>query len=144
MHHPFTMPMEEDLQYVDTDPGKIRAKAYDIVINGTEAGGGSVRIHDAEIQSKMFDLLGMSHEEANEKFGFLLEAFQYGVPPHAGMAFGLDRLTMLMLGIDDIRDVIAFPKIQNASELMTKCPAKPDDKALAELGIAVVDEEADE
>ena len=144
MHHPFTMPMEEDLQYVDTDPGKIRAKAYDIVINGTEAGGGSVRIHDAEIQSKMFDLLGMSHEEANEKFGFLLEAFQYGVPPHAGMAFGLDRLTMLMLGIDDIRDVIAFPKIQNASELMTKCPAKPDDKALSELGIAVVDEEADE
>ena len=92
----------------------------------------------------MFDLLGMSHEEANEKFGFLLEAFQYGVPPHAGMAFGLDRLTMLMLGIDDIRDVIAFPKIQNASELMTKCPAKPDDKALSELGIAVVDEEADE
>lgn len=144
MHHPFTMPMEEDLRYVDTDPGKIRAKAYDIVINGYEAGGGSVRIHDGEIQSKMFDLLGMSHEEANEKFGFLLEAFKYGVPPHAGMAFGLDRLVMLMLGIDDIRDVIAFPKIQNASELMTKCPSKPDEKALAELGIAVVDEEADD
>ena len=144
MHHPFTMPMEEDLQYVDTDPGKIRAKAYDIVINGYEAGGGSVRIHDGEIQSKMFDLLGMSHEEANEKFGFLLEAFKYGVPPHAGMAFGLDRLVMLMLGIDDIRDVIAFPKIQNASEPMTKCPSKPDEKALAELGIAVTDVEADE
>ncbi len=143
-HHPFTMPMEEDLQYVDTDPGKIRAKAYDIVINGYEAGGGSVRIHDGEIQSKMFDLLSMSHEEANEKFGFLLEAFKYGVPPHAGMAFGLDRLTMLMLGTEDIRDVIAFPKIQNASELMTKCPAEPDANALAELGIAVVDEEESE
>lgn len=143
-HHPFTMPMEEDLQYVDTDPGKIRAKAYDIVINGYEAGGGSVRIHDGEIQSKMFDLLGMSHEEANEKFGFLLEAFKYGVPPHAGMAFGLDRLTMLMLGTEDIRDVIAFPKIQNASELMTKCPAEPDPKALEELGIAVVDTEDEE
>ncbi|MCI8388188.1 MAG: aspartate--tRNA ligase [Clostridiales bacterium] len=141
MHHPFTMPMEEDLQYIESDPGKIRAKAYDIVINGTEAGGGSVRIHDAEIQSKMFDLLGMTHEEANEKFGFLLEAFQYGVPPHAGMAYGLDRLVMLILGLDDIRDVIAFPKVQNASELMSRCPSIPDEKALAELGIAVVSEE---
>ena len=144
MHHPFTMPMEEDLQYIESDPGRIRAKAYDIVINGTEAGGGSVRIHDAEIQSKMFDLLGMTHEEANEKFGFLLEAFKYGVPPHAGMAFGLDRLVMLILGLDDIRDVIAFPKVQNASELMSRCPSLPDPKALAELGIAVVAETEDD
>ena len=144
MHHPFTMPMEEDLQYISTDPGRIRAKAYDIVINGTEAGGGSVRIHDAEIQSQMFELLGMTHEEAEEKFGFLLEAFKYGVPPHAGMAFGLDRLVMLVLGIDDIRDVIAFPKVQNASELMSRCPSAPDPKALAELGIAVVSEETEE
>lgn len=141
MHHPFTMPMEEDLQYIESDPGRIRAKAYDIVINGYEAGGGSVRIHDGEIQSRMFDLLGMSAEEANEKFGFLLEAFKYGVPPHAGMAFGLDRLMMLMLGTEDIRDVIAFPKVQNASEPMTKCPAAPDMKALEELGIAVIDSE---
>ncbi len=144
MHHPFTMPMEEDLKYIESDPGRIRAKAYDIVINGTEAGGGSVRIHDAEIQSKMFDLLGMTHEEANEKFGFLLEAFKYGVPPHAGMAFGLDRLVMLILGLDDIRDVIAFPKIQNASEPMSRCPSLPDPKALAELGIAVVAETEDD
>lgn len=144
MHHPFTMPMEEDLKYIESDPGRIRAKAYDIVINGTEAGGGSVRIHDAEIQSKMFDLLGMTHEEANEKFGFLLEAFRYGVPPHAGMAFGLDRLVMLILGLDDIRDVIAFPKVQNASELMSRCPSLPDPKALAELGIAVVAETEDD
>ncbi len=144
MHHPFTMPMEEDLEYIESDPGRIRAKAYDIVINGTEAGGGSLRIHDAEIQSKMFDLLGMTHEEANEKFGFLLEAFRYGVPPHAGMAFGLDRLVMLILGLDDIRDVIAFPKIQNASEPMSRCPSLPDPKALAELGIAVVAETEDD
>ena len=144
MHHPFTMPMEEDLKYIESDPGRIRAKAYDIVINGTEAGGGSVRIHDAEIQSKMFDLLGMTHEEAMEKFGFLLEAFKYGVPPHAGMAFGLDRLVMLILGLDDIRDVIAFPKIQNASEPMSRCPSLPDPKALAELGIAVVAETEDD
>ena len=144
MHHPFTMPMEEDLEYIESDPGRIRAKAYDIVINGTEAGGGSVRIHDAEIQSKMFDLLGMTHEEAMEKFGFLLEAFKYGVPPHAGMAFGLDRLVMLILGLDDIRDVIAFPKVQNASEPMSRCPSLPDPKALAELGIAVVAETEDD
>ena len=143
MHHPFTMPMEEDLQYVESDPGKIRAKAYDIVLNGVEMGGGSVRIHDAEIQSKMFDLLGMTHDEANEKFGFLLEAFKYGVPPHAGMAFGLDRLVMLVLGLDDIRDVIAFPKVQNASELMSGCPSLPDTKALGELAIAVTDTEKD-
>ncbi|MBE6612016.1 MAG: aspartate--tRNA ligase [Ruminococcaceae bacterium] len=144
MHHPFTMPMEEDLQYIDSDPGRIRAKAYDIVLNGYEMGGGSVRIHDAEIQAQMFELLGLTKEEANEKFGFLLEAFKYGVPPHAGMAFGFDRLVMLALGLDDIRDVIAFPKVQNASELMTNCPALPDPKALGELSIAVVAEEKSE
>ena len=138
MHHPFTAPMDEDLQYIDSDPGRVRAKAYDIVLNGTELGGGSVRIHDGEIQSKMFSVLGMSEEEANNKFGYLLEAFKYGVPPHGGLAFGFDRLVTLLLGLEDIRDVIAFPKVQNASELMTKCPSEPDPKALEELGIAVV------
>ncbi len=136
-HHPFTMPMAEDLQYLDTDPGRVRAIAYDIVINGVEAGGGSVRIHVPEIQQKMFSVLGMSKEEYELKFGFLLEAYKYGAPPHAGLAFGFDRLVALLLGIEDIRDVIAFPKVQNASELMTGCPALPDDKALSELGISV-------
>jgi len=138
MHHPFTSPMDEDLEYIDSDPGRVRAKAYDIVLNGTELGGGSVRIHDAKIQSKMFSVLGLSEEEAKEKFGYLLEAFKYGVPPHGGLAFGLDRLVTLMLGLEDIRDVIAFPKVQNASELMTRCPSEPDGKALEELGIAIV------
>ena len=138
MHHPFTAPMDEDLQYIDSDPGRVRAKAYDIVLNGTELGGGSVRIHDGEIQSKMFSVLGMTEEEANNKFGYLLEAFKYGVPPHGGLAFGFDRLVTLLLGLEDIRDVIAFPKVQNASELMTKCPSEPDPKALGELGIAIV------
>ena len=137
-HHPFTSPMDEDLEFIDTDPGRVRAKAYDIVLNGNEIGGGSIRIHDSAIQSKMFELLGMGEEEAKEKFGFLLEAFKYGVPPHGGLAFGLDRLVTLMLELEDIRDVIAFPKVQNASELMTKCPAEADPAALAELGIAVV------
>ena len=140
-HHPFTSPMDEDLEFIDTDPGRVRAKAYDIVLNGNEIGGGSIRIHDSAIQTKMFELLGMGEEEANEKFGFLLEAFKYGVPPHGGLAFGLDRLVTLMLELEDIRDVIAFPKVQNASELMTKCPAEADAAALAELGIAVVAEE---
>ena len=140
-HHPFTMPMEEDLQYLDSDPGRVRAIAYDIVINGTEAGGGSVRIHVPEIQQKMFSVLGMSKEEYELKFGFLLEAYRYGAPPHAGLAFGLDRLVSLLLGIDDIRDVIAFPKVQNASELMTGCPAFADGKALDELGIQVTEDE---
>ena len=139
-HHPFTMPMEEDLQYIDTDPGRVRAIAYDIVINGTEAGGGSVRIHVPEIQQKMFSVLGMEKEEYEEKFGFLLEAYRYGAPPHAGLAFGLDRLTSLLLGIEDIRDVIAFPKVQNASELMTGAPAPADSKALDELMISVNEE----
>ena len=140
-HHPFTMPMEEDLQYIDSDPGRVRAKAYDIVLNGTELGGGSIRIHSGEIQSKMFEVLGFTPEDAREKFGFLLEAFKYGVPPHGGLAFGLDRLVALSIGLEDIRDVIAFPKVQNASELMTKCPAPADAKALEELAIAIVAEE---
>ena len=141
MHHPFTAPMDEDLQYLDTDPGRVRAKAYDIVLNGTELGGGSVRIHDGAIQSKMFETLGMTEEEANNKFGYLLDAFKYGVPPHGGLAFGFDRLVTLLLGLEDIRDVIAFPKVQNASELMTKCPSEPDPNGLIELGIAIVPEE---
>ena len=143
-HHPFTMPFAEDIEYLESDPGRVRSIAYDIVINGTEAGGGSIRIHSPEIQNKMFRALGFTEEEANAKFGFLLEAFKYGTPPHGGLAFGLDRLVTLLLGLEDIRDVIAFPKVQNASELMTKCPTPADPKALEELGIAVVDEEAAE
>ncbi|MBQ8818776.1 MAG: aspartate--tRNA ligase [Clostridia bacterium] len=143
MHHPFTSPMDEDLQYIDSDPARVRAKAYDIVLNGTEFGGGSIRIHDGEIQQKMFSVLGLSKEEAQEKFGYLLDAFRYGVPPHGGLAFGFDRLVTLLLGLEDIRDVIAFPKVQNASELMTKCPSEPDGKALEELGLAVVSADAE-
>ena len=141
MHHPFTSPMDEDLEFLDSDPAKVRAKAYDIVLNGTELGGGSIRIHDSEIQKKMFSVLGLSDEEAKEKFGYLLDAFRYGVPPHGGLAFGFDRLVTLLLGLEDIRDVIAFPKVQNASELMTKCPSEPDPKALDELGLAVTETE---
>ena len=144
MHHPFTSPMDEDLQYIDSDPARVRAKAYDIVLNGTELGGGSIRIHDSEIQKKMFSVLGLSEEEAKEKFGYLLDAFRYGVPPHGGLAFGFDRLVTLLLGLEDIRDVIAFPKVQNASELMTKCPSEPDPKALDELGLAVTGEQGAE
>ena len=141
MHHPFTMPMEEDYPRIDSDPGSVRARAYDIVLNGTELGGGSIRIHTTEMQKHMFKVLGIGEEEAAEKFGFLLEAFRYGVPPHGGLAFGLDRLVALLLGLEDIRDVIAFPKVQNASELLSKCPAKTDEKSLEELGIKVIDEE---
>ena len=141
MHHPFTAPMDEDYDRVESDPGSVRARAYDIVLNGTELGGGSVRIHTTEMQTRMFNVLGIGEEEAKEKFGFLLEAFKYGVPPHAGLAYGLDRLCALLLGIDDIRDVIAFPKVQNASELLSKAPAPTDAKSLEELGIAVVDVE---
>ena len=137
MHHPFTMPMDEDLQYIDSDPGRVRAKAYDIVLNGVELGGGSVRIHQADIQSKMFEVLGFTPERANEQFGFLLEAFKYGVPPHAGLAYGLDRVIMLMVGADSIRDVIAFPKVKDASCLMTDAPGQVDVKQLEELHIAV-------
>lgn len=137
MHHPFTMPMEEDLQYIDTDPGRVRAKAYDIVLNGTEIGGGSVRIHQNHIQEKMFEALGFTKEKAYEQFGFLLTAFKYGVPPHAGLAYGLDRLVMLMAKQDSIRDVIAFPKVKDASCLMSEAPNIVDEKQLEELGIQV-------
>ena len=141
MHHPFTQPMVEDYEYIDTDPARVRARAYDIVLNGTELGGGSIRINTTEMQEHMFSVLGISKEDASEKFGFLLEAFKYGVPPHGGLAFGLDRLVTLLLGLEDIRDVIAFPKAQNASEIMSKCPsfANPDD--LKELGIAIISDE---
>ena len=137
MHHPFTMPMEEDLQYIDSDPGRVRAKAYDIVLNGCEIGGGSIRIHQNDIQEKMFDVLGLPKEVAQEQFGFLLSAFKYGVPPHAGLAYGLDRLVMLMAKQDSIRDVIAFPKIKDASDLMTNAPGEVEDKQLSELSIKV-------
>ena len=137
MHHPFTMPMDEDLPLIDTNPGAVRAKAYDIVLNGTEMGGGSVRIHQADIQAKMFEVLGFTPERANEQFGFLLEAFKYGVPPHAGLAYGFDRMIMLMVGADSIRDVIAFPKVKDASCLMTEAPTPVDPKQLEELGIEV-------
>ena len=137
MHHPFTMPMEEDLQYIDSDPGRVRAKAYDIVLNGNEIGGGSVRIFNQDIQSKMFEVLGFTPEQAQEQFGFLLEAFKYGVPPHAGLAYGLDRLVMLMAKQDSIRDVIAFPKVKDASDLMTEAPSPVDAKQLDELGLEV-------
>lgn len=146
MHHPFTMPMDEDLDKIDTDPGAVRAKAYDIVLNGTELGGGSVRIHQADIQEKMFEVLGFTKEQAQERFGFLLDAFKYGVPPHAGLAYGFDRLMMLMTGADSIREVIAFPKVKDASDLMTNAPDVVDPVQLEELGIAVVktEEEATE
>ena len=139
MHHPFTMPMEEDLQYLDSDPGRVRAKAYDIVLNGVEMGGGSVRIHQADIQSKMFEVLGFTPERAQEQFGFLLKAFKYGVPPHAGLAYGLDRMVMLMVGADSIRDVIAFPKVKDASCLMMEAPSQVDPKQLEDLSIGVVE-----
>ena len=135
MHHPFTMPMEEDIQYLISDPGRVRAKAYDIVLNGTELGGGSVRTHQADVQAKMFEALGFTPEQANEKFGFLLTAFKYGVPPHAGLAYGLDRLVMHMAGEDNIREVIAFPKVKDASCLMTDAPNVVDDVQLQELQI---------
>ena len=137
MHHPFTMPMEEDLQYLDSDPGRVRAKAYDIVLNGTELGGGSVRIFQEEIQEKMFEVLGFTKEAAHERFGFLLDAFQYGVPPHAGLAYGLDRLVMLLVKADSIREVIAFPKVKDASCLMTDAPNVVDEKQLEELSITI-------
>lgn len=144
MHHPFTMPMDEDLPLIDTDPGAVRAKAYDIVLNGTELGGGSVRIHQADVQEKMLEVLGFTKERAEEQFGFLLEAFKYGVPPHAGLAYGLDRVIMLMVGADSIRDVIAFPKIKDASCLMMEAPSEVDQKQLDELRISVMPEESEE
>ena len=139
MHHPFTMPMDEDLPLLDTDPGKVRAKAYDIVLNGTELGGGSVRIFNHDIQNKMFEMLGFTPEQAETQFGFLLNAFKYGVPPHAGLAYGLDRLIMLMAKEDSIRDVIAFPKVKDASCLMTEAPTRVAQNQLDELAIALVE-----
>ena len=143
MHHPFTMPMEEDLDKIDTDPGAVRAKAYDIVLNGTEIGGGSVRIFQNDVQSKMFEVLGFTKEQAQERFGFLLNAFKYGVPPHAGLAYGLDRLIMLMAEEDSIREVIAFPKVKDASCLMTEAPGLVDSEQLVELGLEIKADEKD-
>ncbi|NCA99361.1 MAG: aspartate--tRNA ligase [Clostridia bacterium] len=143
-HHPFTSPMDEDLMLLATDPGAVRAKAYDIVLNGTEIGGGSIRIHDQELQKKMFSLLGFTEEQAWNRFGYLLEAFQFGVPPHGGLAFGLDRLVMLLTDSDSIRDVIAFPKIANSSCPMTDAPGTVDQKQLDELGLAIKVQPTDE
>ncbi|HWP79551.1 MAG TPA: aspartate--tRNA ligase [Candidatus Acidoferrum sp.] len=143
MHHPFTSPMDEDLPLLDTDPGKVRAKAYDIVLNGYEIGGGSIRIYNSELQSRMFSLLGFTKEQAKARFGFLMDAFEYGAPPHGGLAFGLDRLVMLLAGCGNIRDVIAFPKVQNASELMSGAPDFVDDVQLDELSIALTRKEED-
>ena len=143
-HHPFTSPMDEDLELLDKDPGKVRAKAYDMVLNGVELGGGSIRIHRPDIQKKIFELLGFSDEEAYNKFGFLLTAFKYGVPPHGGLAFGLDRMVMLMAGASTIRDVIAFPKVKDASCLLTDAPNTVDKAQLDELEIAVVENKKEE
>ena len=142
MHHPFTMPMDEDIPLLDTDPGAVRAKAYDIVLNGNEIGGGSVRIHQDDIQERMFKELGFTPEAAHEQFGFLLDAFKYGVPPHAGLAYGLDRLVMLIAKVDSIRDVIAFPKVKDASCLMTQAPQRVSEAQLDELGLEVEKEAA--
>ena len=141
MHHPFTMPLDECLEYIDTDPGKVRAKAYDLVLNGVEISSGSIRITDVELQQRMFRRLGLSDEDIARKFGFLVDAYRYGAPPHGGAALGLDRLAMIMCGADSLRDVVAFPKVQNASELMSQCPAPADESALKELGIALVEKE---
>ncbi len=141
MHHPFTMPMEEDWANIDSDPGSVRAKAYDIVLNGTELGGGSVRIHQNDIQEKMFEVLGFTKERAHEQFGFLLDAFSYGVPPHAGLAYGVDRMIMHMVHAESIRDVMAFPKVKDASDLMSDAPGLVDVKQLDELGIVLKSED---
>ena len=141
MHHPFTSPMDECLEYLDSDKGKVRAKAYDLVLNGIELSSGSIRITEPALQSKIFDLLGLSKEEAQVKFGYLLEAFRYGAPPHGGMGIGLDRLVMQMVGATSLRDVVAYPKMQNAKELMTDCPAQVPAEAVAELGISIVKED---
>ena len=140
-HHPFTCPVEDDLVYADTDPGRMRARAYDLVINGQEAGGGSVRIHDSALQERMFKLLSLTDEDIRNKFGFFVDAFKYGTPPHGGLAFGLDRMVMLLTGTESIRDVIAFPKVQNASCLMSDAPSPVSDKQLGELSIAIAKKE---
>ena len=139
MHHPFTSPMDEDLDLIETDPGAVRAKAYDIVLNGNEIGGGSIRIHSAELQKRMFKALGFTEEAAQQRFGFLLNAFKYGTPPHGGLAYGLDRLAMLICGAGSIRDVIAFPKVQNASDPLTGAPYPVEQKQLDELHISFKD-----
>ena len=143
MHHPFTAPMDEDIELMDTDLGKVRAKAYDIILNGTELGGGSLRIYNSELQRKMFDVLKLSENDIEQRFGFLLNAFKFGAPPHGGMAYGLDRLVMLIAGKDSIRDVMAFPKQQNASELMTSAPDYVDPKQLEELYISMVEKKTE-
>ncbi len=141
MHHPFTMPLEECLPYIDSDPGSVRAKAYDMVLNGVELLSGSIRITDYELQQKMFESLGLTKEEIEAKFGFLVDAYKYGAPPHGGAAFGLDRIAMTMCGVDNLRDVVAFPKVQNASELMSECPSEVNPQSLIDLAIAVTEEE---
>ena len=143
MHHPFTHPKEEDIPMLDTDPLSVKADAYDIVLNGVELGGGSIRIHDSELQAKMFDILGISKEESQKKFGFLLEAFRYGAPPHGGLAYGLDRLVMLLTGAPSIREVMAFPKNQNAQCLVSDAPNTVDEEQLKELHIAIREEETE-
>ncbi len=140
MHHPFTMPMEEDLEILESDPGRVRAKAYDIVVNGMELGGGSVRIFQSDVQERMFEALGFSREKAHEQFGFLLDAFRYGVPPHAGLAIGLERFVMLLAGTDNIRDVIAFPKVKDASCLMSEAPGPVEAKQLEELYLELAEQ----
>lgn len=141
MHHPFTMPMDEDLEMMETNPGAVRAKAYDLALNGCELGGGSIRIYQNDVQKRMFNLLGFTDEQAEERFGFLLNAFKYGVPPHGGLAFGLDRMIMLMCKADSIRDVIAFPKVKDASCLMTNAPDVVDQKQLDELALVIVEKQ---
>ena len=141
MHHPFTMPLPECLEYLETDPASVRAQCYDMVLNGTELLSGSIRITDWQLQERMFKALGLTDEDIQRKFGFLVDAYKYGAPPHGGSGMGLDRLAMVMSGADSLRDVVAFPKVQNASELMSQCPSPADAKALADLGITVVEEE---
>ncbi|MCH5163357.1 MAG: Asp-tRNA(Asn)/Glu-tRNA(Gln) amidotransferase GatCAB subunit C, partial [Clostridiales bacterium] len=138
-HHPFTMPHEADLEFLESDPGKVRAAAYDLVINGEESGGGSLRIYDRKLQQRIFNILGFTDEQIEERFGFFVNAFKYGAPPHGGLAFGLDRLVMMLAGTDNIKDVITFPKIQNASDVMTQAPAPVEKKQTDELGLKVVE-----
>jgi aspartyl-tRNA synthetase len=143
-HHPFTSPMEEDIEMLDTNPGEVRARAYDMVLNGTELGGGSIRIHRQDLQKRMFKLLGFTEEQAEEQFGFLLSAFRFGVPPHGGLAYGLDRIVMLLVGEESIREVIAFPKVQNSSSVMTGAPYYVAQKQLDELGLTIAKKDPDE